>query len=349
MATQLTNIVDVEIFEAMPAVDGPEKTAFYESGIVMQSGLLNSIANGPGRSGELPFWRDLDATNAPNLSNDNPGDIATPDRIIQGSQVCYKAFLNQAWGKFDLASELAMGPKAMDRIRQRVDTYWKRQWQRRLIATVNGVLAENLVGPDGGDMVHIAAGATNADITPNTVFTRENFTTAVFTLGDAFDSLAAIAVHSIVYKRMVDNDEIITIPDSQGNMNIKTYLGQVRIIVDDSLPVTPAGGPDPGDAAPRFTSVLFGTGAFGFGEGRPDVPVEIDRDPAVGGGGGVESLWTRKTWILHPFGFRQNLLAGPPAVPLGESFSLAELTLPGIWTRVVERKNVPLAFLVTNG
>lgn len=348
MSTQIANIVDVEIFEALPAVDGPEKTAFFESGIVTQSGLLNSIASGPGRQGELPFWRDLDATNVPNLSNDNPADIAVPDRIIQGAQVCYKAFLNQAWGKFDLASELAMGPKAMERIKQRVDTYWKRQWQRRLIATVNGVLASNIAGADAGDMVHIAAGATNADITPNTVFTRENFTTAVFTLGDAFTSLAAIGVHSIVYKRMVDNDDILFIPDSVGKLSIPTYLGY-RVIVDDSLPVTPAAGAAPGDAAPRFTSVLFGSGAFGYGEGRPDVPVEIDRDPAVGGGGGVESLWTRKTWILHPFGFAQNRLVGPPAVPAGESYSLAELATAGVWTRVVERKNVPLAFLVTNG
>lgn len=347
MSTQIANIIDVEIFEALPPVDGPEKTAFFESGIVVQNGMLNSVASGPGKVGELPFWRDLDATSAPNLSNDNPADIAVPDRIIQGAQVCYKAFLNKSWGKYDLASELAVGPKAMDRIRQRVDTYWKRQWQRRLIATVNGVLAEN-IATDGGDMVHVAAGLTNADITPNTVFTRENFTTAVFTLGDAFESLAAIAVHAIVYKRMVDNNDIIMIPDSQGMLKIPTYLGY-RVIVDDSLPVTPAAGANPGDAAPRFTSVMFGTGAFGYGEGRPDVPVELHRSPAVGGGGGLESLWTRKTWILHPFGFRQNLLAGPPAVPAGESFSLAELAQAGIWTRVVERKNVPIAFLVTNG
>lgn len=347
MSTQITDIIDVEIFAALPAVDGPEKTAFFESGIVVQNGLLNSIAAGPGKVGELPFWRDLDATNAPNLSNDDPSDVATPDKIIQGSQVCYKAFLNQSWGKYDLASELAMGPKAMDRIRQRTDTYWKRQWQRRLIATVNGVLTEN-IATDGGDMVHVAAGLTNADITANTVFTRENFTSSVFTLGDAFETLAAIGVHSIVYKRMVDNDDIIMMPDSQGMLKIPTYLGY-RVIIDDSLPVTPAAGAAPGDAAPRFTSVLFGVGAFGFGEGMPEVPVEIDRNPAVGGGGGLESLWTRKTWILHPFGFKQNTITGPPAVPDGESFSLAELATAGVWSRVVERKNVPMAFLVTNG
>lgn len=340
MATvRLSDIIDVTVFQDLPPVDGPEKTAFMDSGIVVRNALLDSIASAPGRMAELPFWNDLDATTAPNLSNDDPSSTATPNKITQGAQVTYKSFLNQGWSAADLASELAMGPKAMDRIRARVDTYWRRQWQRRLISTCNGILADN-VANDSGDMVKSVAANT---ATSDTVFTRQNFTSAAFTLGDAYDTLQALAVHSIVYKRMVDNNDIDFIPDSVGNLTIPTFLGK-RVIVDDGLPVDLNGS-----NAAKYTSVLFGTGAFGYGEGSAEVPVEVEREAAQGNGGGIETLWTRKTWVLHPFGFAQTASGtGSTAVPAGVSFSNAELALAASWDRVVDRKNVPMAFLVTN-
>jgi hypothetical protein len=344
MATvQLADIIDVVVFQDLPAVNSPELTAFYQSGIVTSNPLLNGLATAPGKLAELPFWRDLDSSVEPNRSNDDPTDIATPQKVSQGEQISRKVFLNQGWSKSDLASELAMGPKAMEHIRSRVDTYWVRQWQRRLIAAAIGVMADN-VANDGSDMVYDASGATNADIGANTVFTRQNFTSAAFTMGDRVDGTQAIAVHSMIYKRMVDNDDIDFIPDSQGNMTIPTFLGK-RVIVDDGMPYTPAGGTLGTDTAPKYTSILFGAGAFGYGDGTPDVPVEVEREAAQGDGGGIETLWTRKTWILHPFGFQHT---GTPAAS-ATGFNLAELALATSWDRVVDRKNVPLAFLTTNG
>jgi hypothetical protein len=342
MATvRLSDIIDVIVFQDMPAINSPEKTAFYESGIAVRNGMLDAIASGPGKIAEVPFWNDLDADSAPNLSTDNPADVASPEKIVQGEQVCRKAFLNKGWSESDLASELVLGPKAMDQIRARVDTYWTRQWQRRLVASLNGILADN-VANDGSDMVFDAAGATNADVTASTVFSRQNFTSAAFTLGDQVDQVAAISVHSVVYKRMVDNDDIDFIPDSQGRMTIPTFLGK-RVIVDDGMPFTPAAGAGGGDAAPRYTSVLFGPGALGWGEGSAKIPVELERQEAQGNGAGVETIWTRKTWLLHPSGFKVD------ATPAGNSFTLAELAAAATWDRVVVRKNVPVAFLVTNG
>lgn len=342
MATvQLSNIIDVQVFQDLPAVNSPEKTAFFESGIVTRNALLDSLANAAGRTAELPFWNDIDASVAPNLSNDNPASLATPALITQGEQISRKAFLNKGMSATDLASELAAGPRAMDQIRARMDTYWMRQWQRRLIASANGVLADN-VANDGGDMRFNAAGATNGDVSATTVFTRSNFTSAAFTLGDAVDGIQAIAVHSVIYKRMLDSGDIEFIRPFEGALDVPTYLGK-RIIVDDGLPYTPAAGAGAGDAAAKYTSVLFGAGAFGYGEGQPTVPVEIQRAADQGNGGGVETLWTRKTWILHPFGFKNT------GTPAAVSFSLAELALAATWDRVVPRKNVPLCFLVTNG
>lgn len=332
---QLTDIIDVTIFQDLPPVNDPEMTAFVQSGIVTRTPLFDALASAAGKTAELPFWNDIDPTDEANLSNDNPASIGVADKITQGEQITRKAFLNKGLSASDLASELAMGPEAMQHIRNRVDTYWTRQWQRRLIASADGVLADN-VANDSGDMVHDVASDTIAGQTAATKFSRGNFTSAAFTLGDAFENTGAIAVHSAVYKQMVDGDDIDFIPDSQGRMTIPTFMGK-RVIVDDGMTVTP-GATD----GFKYTTVLFGEGAFGWGEGMPKVPVELEREASQGNGGGIETLWTRKTNIIHPAGFQST------GTPAGDSFTLAELRLATSWDRVVPRKNVPLAFLVTN-
>lgn len=336
MATvQLADIIDVTVFQDLPAVNSPEKTAFFQSGIVTRNSLLDGLATAAGKVAELPFWNDIDPTVAPNLSTDNPATIATPDKVNQGEQIARKAFLNKGLSATDLASEIAMGPRAMEHIRNRVDTYWLRQWQRRLIAATNGVLADNIAS-NSGDMVVSIASQSIAGQSATTRFNRDAFTDAVYTMGDAATNLRAIGVHSRVMAQMVKNDDIVYIPDSMGQLTIPTYMG-LRVIVDDGHTVT-AGTTD----GFIYTSVLYGEGAFGYGDGAPLNPVEVEREAAQGNGAGVETLWTRKTWILHPFGFQQT------GTPASVSFSLAELAAATSWSRVVERKNVPLGFLRTN-
>lgn len=333
--TQLADIIDVTVFRDLPPVNGPEKTDFFMSGVINQNALLNELASDAGKTAELPFWKDLDGSVETNYSSDNPASSATPQKVTQGEQIARKAFVNQGWQVADLASELAMGEKAMDHIRNRTDAYFMRQWQRRLIAATNGILADN-VANDSGDMVEDVASESIAGQSASTLFNRDAFTEAVFTMGDAATDLSAIAVHSAVHKQMVKNDDIVYIPDSQGNLTIPTYMG-LRVIVDDGLTVT-AGTTD----GFKYTSVLFGADAFGYGVGSPDVPVEIEREAAQGDGGGIETLWVRNTWILHPFGFQQT------GTPAGNSFTQAELATAAVWDRVIERKNIPMAFLITN-
>ena len=339
--TLITDVIVPELYMGYQAVDYPEKTAFFDSGVAVRSAIFDQLANGGGRIEHIPFWKDLDSTSEPTYSTDATTDVAVPEKVVAGEMIARKAFLNQQYSTADLAAELA-GSDPMQRIRNRFGTYWMRQWQRRLIKSLSGVYADN-VANDSSDMVKNVSGATNADVTSATVFSRSAFTGAAFTSGDHFDDYAAIAVHSVVYKRMVDNDDIDFIPDSQGNLTIATFMGR-RVIVDDGMPYTAAGGSGSGDTAAKYTSILFGTGAVGYGEGSPRVPMEIEREALQGNGGGIEIIVERKQWIIHPFGFQFK-----STTVTGQSPTWANLVLATNWDRVVERKNVPIAFLVTNG
>lgn len=340
--TQLSDVYVPEVYTSYDAVNGPEKTAFFESGVAVRNPALGGLFANGGRVAELPFWKDLDPTDEPNYGTDDPSDVATPAKVGTGTQIARMASLNQGYSSADLTAELA-GRNPMQHIRNRFGTYWQRQWQRRVIASCQGVIADN-VANDSGDMVNDISGATNADVSSSTLFSRSAFTATAFTSGDHFDDYTAFAVHSVVYKRMVDNDDITFLEDSAGRLTIPTFMGRT-VIVDDSLPMTAAAGSGGGDAAAKYTSYLFGGSFIGYDEGMPTTPVALEREEAQGNGAGVETLWERKSWVIHPLGF-----AFLSATLTDGNATLAQLRLAANWNRVVDdRKSVPFAALITNG
>jgi hypothetical protein len=331
--TQLSDVIVPEVYQTYGAVNSPEKTAFYESGVIVSNPGLVAKANEGGETLNVPFWKDLDASAEPNYSDDSENS-ATPQKVEAGRQIARVAYVNQGYKSADLTGEIA-GSDPMQQVRNRFGTYWMKQWQRRVLASSNGILADNIANDNSDMVIDVAANATGG-VTTDTRFNRDVFTDAVFTLGDAATDLTSMGVHSQVLSRMVKNDDIVYMPDSEGKLTIPTYMGLV-VIVDDGMTVT--AGTTSGF---KYTTVLFGQGAFGYGEGSAKTPVELDRGASQGNGGGVETLWERKTWLLHPFGFAVG------TAPADATYTLAELRLAGTWDRVVERKNVPLSFLITN-
>lgn len=338
---RLSDAVIYDVYMSYSTDNIPERTRFFESGAIVRNAMLDGFANDRGKMAHVPFWKDIDPTDEPNYSTDDPAVEAVPDKIGSGEFQTRKAFLNKFFSDADLVAELA-GSNPMQHIRNRFGTYWTRQWQRRSIAALVGVAACN-VANDGGDMVHdVSIADGNAAVAAN-LFSRQAFIDAVFTMGDHVDNIRAIAVHSVVYKTMVENDDITFTPDSTGSLTIPTYMGKA-VLVDDGLSVV--AGATSGFV---YTSILYGSAALGYGEGTPSVPVEMDREMLQGNGGGVEIMGERKTWLIHPFGFNwtETTLTGGAATI--RSPNLADLRLAANWTRVTARKNVPLAFLKTNG
>lgn len=337
MTTRLTDIIDPEVFLDLPAVNDPTKTTFYESGIIVNSPLLNGLATADGDDATLPFWKDIDASVAPNLSNDNPADQATPEKVVQGSQKARKLFLNQTWQAADLVNEFSMGVDALQHVRNRVDAYWMKQWQKYLINATEGILQDNIAN-DSSDMAIDVSIADGNNAAAANLFSDEAFIDASMTLGDSFENIGAVAMHSVVYGKARKNNSIDFIPDSEGRYTIPTYQGR-RVILNDEITVV-AGG----TSGFVYRTILFGAGLFGYGNGAPTTPVAVERDELAGNGGGIEALITRKTWLLHPFGYQFT-----GASVAGVSPTMAEYANAANWDRVVERKNVPLAYLLTNG
>ncbi len=348
MATvQLSNVIVPTVYGDTIAVNNPEKSQFAQAGVLVRNEYFDQLANG-GRIGEISFWNDLNPDTEPNYSNDNPADVATAENVAMGEMFFRKAYLNKGYSSADLVADI-LKKNPMQHIRNRFGVYWQRQAERRIIASLQGILADNIAN-DNGDMVNDISGTLNSDVDSGTLISAEAVTAAAFTMGDSRESLAAIAVHPIVMMRLINEDRIDYLQDSKSGLMMPTYMG-MRVIEDENLPYTAAEGNNAGDDAAKYTSILFGANSIAYGEGSPLVPVELDRQPAQGTGGGVETLWERKEWLIHPIGysFTSNTLTGTTGQNPVVSADLGDLRLAVNWDRKYYRKQVPFAFLITNG
>lgn len=325
MATvQIADVIVPSEFTDYIVENSVENSALVQSGIVTRNAAIDAQLNAGAFSFTVPFWKDL-ADEEANIGSDDPAIFAIPRKLSSGKQIVRKSFLNGSWAAMNLASELA-GANALTRIQDRVSAYWTRQTQRRLVASLQGILLDN-VANSASDMVNdVSAGAGAAG-----QFSAAAVIDTAALLGDAMRGLSAIGMHSATYKAALKADLIATLPDSKGGF-IQTFRG-LAILIDDGLPL----------AAGKYTSVLFGPGAVGYGMSAPtSAPgTEIYSLPSAGNGAGQQTLHSRVNLAIHPLGFQWK-----ETTVAGGSPSLAELALPANWTRVAQRKNVPLAFLV---
>lgn len=328
MATvQLSDVIIPSEFTNYLVQDSTEANALVQAGILSRNAVIQDQLNAGADSFTVPFWNDL-ADDEANIVNDDPTDNATPAKITTGKQVVRKAFLHKSWSNMNLASEIA-GADALGRIQNRAGAYWNRQLQARLIASMNGIIAENAAGT--GDMI--------LDITAETgdaaKFSAAAVIDAAGTLGDKLEDLSGIAMHGDVYRAALKADLIEFIRPSDGSLALPTFRG-LLVVQDDAMPYDSATG--------AYTTALFGNGAFGYGMSAPRFAAgtEVENLPSAGNGGGQQILHTRLNMAVAPAGYRWT-----EAAVLAESPSLSELADPANWERVVERKAVPLAFLVS--
>lgn len=334
--TELSDIFVPEVFASYQVNDSVEKTDFVASGVVALNPELNARTASGGFLTTIPFWNDLDANIEPNYSNTAFTDVATPQKINSGEMTARISYLNEGFSSSDLNKELA-GSDPMQRIANRVDSYWNRQFQRRILSVAIGLYNDN-VAANAGDMTVDVTSQTPGTITAANRFTTEAFVDAQYTMGDHSSMLGVMAVHSVVMRKLVKDQLIEFVRDADGQLLYQSFMG-TRVVVDDGMPTFGAG------VDRKYLCILFGAGAIGYGTGSPRVPSEVERYVDRGNGGGVEVLWTRKTWLIHPasYDFLSTTITAP-----GLSPTWANLQDAGNWARVHARKKVPMAFLLVN-
>ena len=334
--TQISDVVVPEVFTPYVQQLSEQKSRLIQAGVLTRDPMLDQFLAGGGLTVNVPSFKDLD-DDAERTSTDGPGPDytggAAPDPLKTGTsqEIAVRLSRNNSWSSADLSAALA-GADPLASINTRVANYWARRLQAVFVATMNGVIADN-VANDSSDYVNDVSGASySAGVTD---FSAEAFLDTSLTMGDSMEDLVAVMMHSVVYNRAQKNNLIDFIPDANGVVNIPTFLGR-QVIIDDGVPRT-------GNV---YDTWLFGMNAVALGMGAPKVPTEVKRDPDAGNGGGADILFNRVEWTIHPRGHAYTGTS-PNGGP-SNAATTNNLAAAASWNRVYpERKQIKFARLVT--
>lgn len=319
--TKISDVIVPELFNPYVINRTMELSAFFQSGIVVNSPEFDRLAGEAARTHNMPFFEDLQGESEATLE-----DVEmTPSKIGSNKDVSTTILRQKMWGSTNLSAALA-GADPAKAIGDLVAAYWARDMQKELIAILAGVFGSYTA--DGGTQTtpmedHILD--ISREKGAASVISAEAMIDACQLLGDAQNQLSGVVMHSAT-KTALKKKELIESRRNSENVEFDYYQGR-RVTVDDGCPVT-------GDGV--YTTYLFGNGAVAYGNGSPvgHVATETDRDKKTGGG--VDYLINRRAFILHPRGIaytgavRENV-----ETPLRTELAMAEN-----WKPVYEPKQL---------
>lgn len=323
--TKIADVIVPELFNRYVINRTMELSAFFRSGIVVNSPEFDTLASEAARTHNMPFFEDLNGESEPTLE-----DVKmTPAKIGSNKDVSTTILRQKMWAATNLSAALA-GADPMKAIGDLVAGYWARDMQKELIAILSGVFGTTTEDPVGTPKQTTRMADHILDLTagksePAKLISASAFIDACQLLGDAQAQLSGVAMHSATKSFLKKLNLIETERDST-DVEFDTYQGR-RVTVDDECPVTGEG---------IYTTYLFGNGAIAYGNGSPvgHVATEVDRDKQTGGG--IDYLINRKAFILHPRGISYT---GAKREHV-ETPTRAELAMAENWKPVYEPKQL---------
>jgi hypothetical protein len=327
-ATQISDIIVPQSFTAYTQVLTAQKSKLIQAGAVQRSAFLDNFLAGGGNIVTLPAFKDINDGSVidSNVATDDT-TTSTAGKLGSLQAVVHRMSRNKSWSVYDLAGDLA-GADPVQAILGRVSNFWAINTQYLVVQALKGVFAANAAS-NSSDMIVDKSGASY--VAGTTDFQPKWFLNTLAKKGDAFGSLSTLYVHSQVYFKMLEQNLITFQLNSDLNTNVAYYMG-FKVVYDDGLP----------NAAGVFTSYILGDGAVQLGMGSPKVPTEVFRDPSMGTGSGLETLYSRIELAIAPIG---HSYAGTTTIGGASATALATA---GNWSRVYpESKQVPMLALVT--
>ncbi len=286
--TKISDVIVPELFNPYVINRTMELSAFFKSGIVVNSPEFDKLASEAARTHNMPFFEDLQGESEATLE-----DVKmTPSKIGSNKDVSTTILRQKMWGATNLSAALA-GADPAKAIGDLVAAYWARDMQKELISILAGIFGSYT--PEGGTettpMSDHILDLTKLTKTEAKLISASAFIDACQLLGDAQSQLSGVAMHSATKSYLKKQNLIETQRDST-DVEFDVYQGR-RVTIDDGCPVTKDG---------VYTTYLFGNGAIAYGNGSPvgHVATEVDRDKQTGGG--IDYLINRKAFILHPRG-----------------------------------------------
>lgn len=328
MAT-FTTIADMQIvpekFSQYVLDRTTEKNTMVNAGIATPDAQVAALINGTPQGGrfiELPMYNALDGE-----------EEVFGEQEIGVGKITTKAaratllIRQRAWGDTDLATVLG-GSDPMNAIVNLIADWRNTREQKIYLSILKGILDPS----NGALKAHVndisGGSGTAAIISDGAALDTKQ------TLGDNYDILGMVFMHSLTYTYLQKNGMITRQPifnPAETPVEINTYLGY-RVMVDDSMP----------QASGVFDTYFLGANAFIRQDGMPMglVGTETDRDKLTA----TNYLINRWCQIIHPRGLAWDS-DGTYTDENNKYPANVDLAKPENWKLVVDAKKVPIACL----
>jgi hypothetical protein len=318
--TKLTNSqIDPQVFTDYTLEESIKNAAFFKSGIITRSSLLDNFLNGNGEMFALPFWKSISGTTGdiPSESTD-----ATINNLTSAKQLARKQVREKVWGTNSLVTTYA-GSNPLDGAIAEINQYWAEAMDQIAIKSIQGVVA-NDIADDSSSIIKDVSSETGTAA----YFSSDYVIDAMQLLGEKKRGFKAILVHSAVHAWMQKQDLIDYVPDSQQNRMVETYMG-MEVLIDDYSPLSSS----------VYDSIILKPGALAFGIGSQGYePTKLGEKELLGFG--TEYIITRRAFAMHPLG-----TAMQESNISGISPTDAELVQAATWDKVVNANNMPFVVL----
>lgn len=307
--TKPSDLIIPEIWNPYLIQKTVEKCAFISSGVATSDASVNIVRGA--KTINIPFFQD--PTAAPEVLSTTAA--LTVNKMTADKDIACIHARGIAFESYDL-SELFSGADPQAAAASKLGSLWAKDMTNLIEASLKAIFG--LAGMSGSLLDNSA-----------NVLDANTMIDAMFLLGEHYDEITAIAMHTNVFAKLKKLDLVDDKMPSTMMLPYDTYMGK-RIIIDNTLKPEGAGN----NIYPIY---FFGQGAYAYNENSSLITFETDRDIYASKSGFV----SRRVFTMHPRGIKW---IGSPA---GETPDNTEYGTTGNWALVEKRENVRLACLKT--
>lgn len=328
---------DPDVFTDYIQEADPVHTSIINSGVLRVSPEISAVLTDKNNVFTVPNYAPLSGE-AKNYDGETDN---TPVEVSAKKQTGMAFRRMAAWKDQDFTRELT-GADPLGDVARKVAYYQQKNNQKDLLSIIDGVLSVDAMSSHVKDITASKGSSSTATPTAENRLSADTFLDAAQeALGDNFDDLTMVAMHSRVYTNLLKLqlvNNIATTPDAYSRgVQFGLLLNKYLVMVDDSLTTGTK------DGAATYTTYLLGEGSIATARNvRIDRPNYVNYDPESKGG--VNKLYTKWGMAMHPLGMSLDVSKIAKNSP-----TRVELGTKANWTKVWDAKNIKLAKIISNG
>lgn len=338
---RLEDVFSPKLYTRYNSLDFLTKNVYFNSGVAFADPRIDRLMGSSegGQLIQLPFWNTI-TEDEPSIASDDPATKIETSKITSGTELAAKNFYAKAFSTMDLAGALA-GSDPMAQIINQIEGYWLNTIDTMVLKSSVGIVADSITNHDSDLIIDVTANTGGSYTDLDSKVTADSIIDARGMLGDMQEDCKIMYCHSAVYTNLQKQDLIETVKNSENNTFFDMYNG-MRIIHSDKAPVVSMGG---GKYA--YYTFIYGPNVFSLNLGSVPVHEEVERDPSAGNGSGQNKLYTRRSILVHPRGYKVNdsLITNTKSGLTWDEFAAGTT-----WTRVYnERKRIKFVAIKSLG